>query len=181
MDAILSPHPATPPSVRMRLRAAANRVGDELVLRYVLEAPLDALRIPPPKPARPKHMLWRHTCFEAFVALVPGGPYHELNLSPSGEFAVYAFSTYRQNEPLAEDAISPGIVTTATRDGLELTARVALAPLSPGYEKAAVHVALSAVVEDASGGIVHFAAHHAGDQADFHHAAGFTLRLDPPA
>jgi len=180
MDAILAPHPTTPPAVRLRLRAAAERAGLELVLRYVLEAPLAGIRVPAPAPPRPKHLLWQHTCFEAFVALAPGGPYHELNLSPSGEFAVYAFRAYREGEPLAPDALSPGIVTTRAPDRLELAARIPLARLSASYEKASIHVALSAVIEDASGGIAYFAAHHAAQKADFHHAAGFTLRLDPP-
>lgn len=182
MEALLAPHPSTPPPCALVLRAGATRSrSGQLVLRYVLEAPLSGLRVPPPAAwPGPKHLLWQHTCFEAFVTLAPGGPYHELNLSPSGDWAAYAFGSYRLGEPLPPDALSPGIVATASPDRLELAAGIPLARLSEAYARAPIHVALCGVVEDVRGGLSYFALHHAGGQADFHHAAGFTLRLDPP-
>jgi hypothetical protein len=182
MDAILSPHPSTPPAVPLRLRASVARTPNgELTLRYVLEASAAEIRVPAAaaKPGQ-KHLLWQHTCFEAFVTLAPGGPYHELNLSPSGEWAAYHFSAYREGQPLPADALSPEIATTRGAERLELTARVPLASLSPAYVDAPIFLALCGVVEDVNGGISYFALRHVSEKADFHHAEGFTLRLEPP-
>jgi hypothetical protein len=182
MDAILSPHPSTPPEGKHRLRASATRTrAGDLALRYVLEGPLSEIRVPPAvdRPGQ-KHLLWQHTCFEAFVTLAPGGPYHELNLSPSGEWAAYGFHAHRQGGPLAADAIAPEIATVTSADRLALTALIPLARLSERYVEAPIHVALSGVVEDVRGSLAYFALHHVGEKADFHHPEGFTLRLDPP-
>jgi hypothetical protein len=182
LDAILCPHPSTQPGSSLRLRAGARRSPEgDLLLRFVLEAPMAQIRVPPAvsRPG-PKHLLWQHTCFEAFVALEPGGPYHELNLSPSGEWAVYGFSRYREGEALPPDTLAPGIATSASPDRLELTASIPLERLSKDYASAPIHLALCGVVEDVRGGISHFALRHLGEKPDFHHAESFTLRLDPP-
>jgi hypothetical protein len=182
MDAILSPHPAAPPAVPLRLRAGVTRSREgDLLLRFVLEAPLAQIRVPAAV-ALPgqQHQLWRHTCFEAFVTLAPGGPYHELNLSPSGEWAAYGFTRYREGKPLPPDTLAPGIATAVTGERLELTARIPLDRLSEDYGSAPVHLALSGVVEDERGGLSYFALRHVTEKPDFHHGEGFTLRLDPP-
>ena len=47
--------------------------------------------------------LWRHTCFEAFIAAAVRPEYWEYNLSPSGAWAAYHFTGYRAGmEPLGE-------------------------------------------------------------------------------
>jgi hypothetical protein len=178
----LRPHPATPPRVPIGLVVDVERTaGGELALRYALEAPLAEIRIPA-RAALPqqRHLLWQHTCFEAFVALAKGGPYHELNLSPSGDWAVYAFEAYREGAPLPGDALAPGIACSTTPGRLELSARIPLSSLSDSSAAAPLQLALSAVIEDVRGSISYFALHHAHEAPDFHHAEGFTLRLDAP-
>lgn len=181
-EADLLPHPATPSRVGLRVSARAARApGGVLVLRYVLEARLAELRIPPIVGAPGvRHGLWQHTCFEAFVTLAPGGAYHELNLAPSGEWAAYGFRAYREGTALAAEAFDPKIRTLASGAHLALTATVPLGALSSGYARAPIHVALSAVVEDDRGGIAYLALHHPPGSADFHHAEGFKARLDVP-
>ncbi len=183
MKVVLSPHPCTPAAFSLRLHAAAERTsGGELSLRYVLEAPLAQIRVPQ-RSERPSHrdLLWQHTCFEAFVGLAPGGPYHELNLSPSGDWAAYAFRAYREPAPAREPGPVPAILTSAAGECLLLAARVPLAGLSAAYAEEPIHLALSAVIEAESGELSYFALCHPGEKPDFHHAGSFTLRLDPPA
>ncbi len=182
LEAVLTPHPATPPRAGHRVRATVERSREgELALHYALRGPLAEVRIPAPVAApRQQHLLWQHTCFEAFLALARGGPYHELNFSPSGAWAAYAFRAYREGAPLASDAVEPEIAARTTEGGMVLTARLALGRLEEAYVEAPLHLALCAVIEDTQGDLSYFALHHPGQQADFHHAAGFTLRLDPP-
>ena len=77
-----------------------------------------ALRIPPPRAAARRDELWKHTCFEAFVAENAGDGYRELNFAPSGEWAMYSFTGYRPgHEPRPKRAVTPEILSGAQRCG----------------------------------------------------------------
>jgi hypothetical protein len=73
-------------------RAASGAIA----VTFILDADLERLRIPPRRKPRFADGLWRHTCFEVFVAQKGARAYREYNFSPSGEWAAYAFSSYRQ-------------------------------------------------------------------------------------
>ena len=76
---------------------------------------------------------------------------------------------------VAEGAIAaPAIDVQRTANGLALEARFALPPLSC-MELA---IGLSAVVEDADGGLSYWALRHPSAQPDFHLREGFVLSLD---
>lgn len=138
---------------------------------YVVSADVARLRIPPA--ARPARMdgLWRHTCFELFVAAKASTAYQEFNFSPSGDWAAYAFADYREAaEPL--ECAPPAIELRATGNALELEAALAYAPGGP------VRVGLSAVIEDADGVLSYWALRHPSPRPDFHHAASFVLEID---
>jgi hypothetical protein len=74
--------------------------GNILTLAFVLECDLSRLRIPEPRSSRRAGGLWQHTCFEVFVMAEDGPGYREFNFSPSGEWAVYAFRSYRDGGEL---------------------------------------------------------------------------------
>ncbi len=147
--------------------------GGVLPVGYFLEGDIAALRIPPPRPVRRTDGLWRHTCFELF-AMGEGDPaYVEFNLSPSGEWASYAFRGYREGgEPAAAPA--PGIEVSRTGERLVLRAAIAPALLPAGRP---LRLGLSAVVEEAGGMLSYWALRHPVSRPDFHHADGFALRL----
>ena len=67
-----------------------------LAITYAIEADAARLRVPPPRPPRIAHRLWRHTCCECFIAMEGRPEYHEFNLAPSGEWAAYVFAKYRE-------------------------------------------------------------------------------------
>src|SRR5579883_3653603 len=100
----LAPHPATSGGPVRRLAAGLELNADRtLRLRYVLDADLRQVRVPPPVPGAGRaDRLWAHTCFEAFVAAEDSPGYLELNLSPSGEWAAYRFRSYREGMAPAE-------------------------------------------------------------------------------
>ena len=154
--------------------------ADTLVLQYVLKAEMSGIRIPSPQPPGHADGLWKHTCFEAFVA-VPGMPgYYELNFSPSQQWAIYRFSGYReQMSPTDVTVLLPELNVRSFDDRLELDAVVRLSELPALEAGRTLKLALTAVVEDNSGRLSYWALKHAPGKPDFHHPDGFVLELTP--
>src|SRR5581483_4355265 len=118
-----------------------------------------------------------HTCFEAFIA-APGIPgYYELNFSPSGQWALYRFDSYRKGMSAAGVTASPELVIRRGDDRLELDATMSLRDLSALRDARALKLALTAVIEDDGGNLSYWALKHGPDKPDFHHADGFVLEL----
>jgi hypothetical protein len=174
----LACHPGTRSDAVRGVTARLQRTGTgDLKVTYLLEAELPRLRIPPPRDSRIGERLWQHTCFELFIARrMPA--YHEFNFSPSGEWAAYAFSRYRDGAPLADQALDPRVAMRIRADRLELEATVPLGHLSPQHTAARLSLAVSAVIEDAAGGLSYWALRHPPGKPDFHHPEAFALALD---
>lgn len=177
-------HPDAPmPSVRGIGVCARIAPDGALELVFRLAADLSALRIPPQAPAcGAADGLWRHTCFELFVAADASAGYHEFNLSPSGRWAAYAFDDYRVRAARVVPA-APTLQLTRGIDRLELVARIppqALPHTAPGT---ALRLAPTTVVEDGDGRLSYWALRHAPGRPDFHHRDGFALTFvtDAPA
>jgi len=144
------------------------------VLNFALIGDIAALRVPPPQPPRPADGLWRHTCCEVFIAGNDGG-YVEGNFSPSGEWAVYAFSGYRAGMSPAPE-LTPGITVIRHDAGrLELETVLPLAPLRRRLAGARWRVGFSVVAEHQAGALCYWALHHADGRPDFHHPDAFVL------
>src|ERR1700733_5142479 len=94
---VLTAHPSTPNgavrSARVQVRAEAP---DILVFHYSLDADMSRVSDPPIGAGHRSDLLWKHTCFEAFIASADGPGYHEFNFSPSHDWAIYRFSAYRE-------------------------------------------------------------------------------------
>ena len=108
--------------------------------------------------------------------------YHEFNFAPSGEWAAYAFSGYRNGPlvPLASDMLRPQIAVRSTDSRLELDSQVRLDALSSIHPRAPIRLGLAAVIE-ASDGFSYWALRHRADKPNFHDADGFALLLEPSA
>ena len=148
-------------------------------MTFRLEGDISRIRVPLPGVSRIGTQLWQHTCFEVFIAVDGQAAYHEFNFAPSGEWAVYAFSGYRNGGPLANEAMRPQIALRSTDSRLELDALVRLDVLSALHPYASLCIGLSAVIE-ASDGLSYWAIQHPAEKPDFHDAAGFALTLEPP-
>lgn len=162
----------------MLVRARAARGADgALQLHFAVHADPASLCLPQPvAPAGFADGLWQHTCFEAFVG-VPGLPrYHEFNLSPSGQWAAYAFAAYRQRDEAWQPAASPVITNHLEGDVLTLEAQIPSALLPTTV--ALFDISLTAVIECADGSLSYWALAHTGERPDFHQRASFTLRLE---
>ncbi len=148
-------------------------------MTFRLDGDIPRIRVPSPGAPRFATQLWRHTCFEAFIAVEGQPAYHEFNFAPSGEWAVYAFRGYRNGGPLANEMMRPHIAVRSTGSRLELDAVVRLDSLSAIHPRASLRIGLSAVIE-ASDGLSYWALRHPADKPDFHDADGFALLLEPP-
>ncbi len=171
----LAPHPSASRDVVRALEARVARAADgTLTLTYALEGDVSRLRLPPPGPPGRADGLWRHTCFEAFVAPQPGTRYLELNFSPSGQWASYAFEAYREGMAVAEDAEDAVITVRRAESALTVGASVRLSRLRG---VAPARVALAAVLEESGGRLSYWALEHPPGAPDFHHPCGFALQI----
>lgn len=169
----LLPHP-TSPLIPVLVTAECRSETHELVLHFRLRGDAGMVRWPDPGAIGRSDGLWRHTCFEAFVAGEHEAGYHEFNFSPSGAWAHYAFRAER--ERIADPAgPSPLIDRADHSDGVDLIAVLDHRALPPPPWR----LGLCAVLEDPSGRLAHCALHHPRPQPDFHQRDGWTMRLSP--
>src|SRR5271155_5346197 len=131
MNAVLTAHPSTPnDAVRnlgVELRAEES---DILVFQYSLDADMSRVRVPPSGAGGRADALWKHTCFEAFVAAADAAGYYEFNFSLSLDWAVYRFNAYREGMSPAELGQAPKISVRRHDDGIELESAVRLGHLA---------------------------------------------------
>ena len=120
-------HPSTLTETVRAIQVLVRRSASaELQLTFRLDGDISRIRIPPPSAPRINAELWRHTCFEAFIAVDGQQSYHEFNFAPSGEWCVYALSGYRNGGPVADETMRPHIAVRSTGTRLELDALVRL-------------------------------------------------------
>jgi hypothetical protein len=132
-----------------------------LTLGYTLKADMSRIRVGPEGVPGPADHLWKHTCFEVFVQPSGSRGYYEFNFSPTKQWAVYRFDSYRQGMTPMDMANPPDISIRPASDYLE------------------PKLALTAVVEEDSGRLCYWSARHPQGKPDFHHPDGFVFELQP--
>ena len=172
-------HPSTRAETVRAIQVLVRRSASELQMTFRLDGYIPRISVSPPGVPRINTELWRHTCFEAYIAVEGQPAYHEFNFAPSGEWCVYALSGYRNGGPVANEMMRPHMAMRSTGSRLELDAIVRLDVLSAIHARAVLRVGLSAVIE-ASDGLSYWAIRHPADKPDFHDADGFALLLEPP-
>jgi hypothetical protein len=115
--------------------------------------------------------LWRTTCLEAFMRQSEHGAYREWNFAPSGQWAAYDFSDYREGMKNAEVASAPYIRMEDNFTWWALGATIAV--------DAASHwdLGLSAVLEEKDGTKSYWALAHPLEKPDFHSPDCFVAKL----
>jgi hypothetical protein len=174
--AILSAHPLTPCDNIERIEVEARVTGGvDFILDYLLEGDMSSVRIAPGHSPRRSDGLWEHTCFEMFVACGSAG-YYELNFAPSGEWAAYRFTGYRQDMAPLSLANDPRVTIRQSVRRLELSASLRL-PQPDSRRPMSPRAAFAAVVEKEGGTLCYWAARHPAGKPDFHHPDAFVLEL----
>ncbi|NTV69060.1 MAG: DOMON-like domain-containing protein [Azonexaceae bacterium] len=168
-------HPAAPGALSCAIAISAEMcVGGGLVLSYRVTAPPADILVPAPQLPGPADGLWQHTCCEAFV-MEDGEGYREFNFSPSGQWAAYRFTGYRERDNAFTPAATPGITFTELTDGFELRANIPAALLPDGHSR---RLGLTAVIEAADASKSYWALAHCAAQPDFHVRQSFALTLN---
>lgn len=176
MQLNLIPHPSTPPTQPSKLwasvdYAAAFGATGTLNIWFGVGAPIGAFSIPESGGPTRKDELWRTTCFEAFLREESGEAYQEWNFAPSGDWAAYEFTGYREGMAQAEVGKPPYIRVEDNLTWWTLGATIAV-PSGLRYQ-----LGLSAVLEEKDGTKSYWALAHGGEKPDFHDAGCFTARL----
>jgi hypothetical protein len=178
VTAVLTPHPATRSDavrgLEVRLR---EEVPGILVFLYSLQADMSRIRVPETGAGVRADALWKHTCFEAFLAPADAPGYHEFNFSPSLDWAVYRFSSYREGMSPAEIGPAPKISVRRYDGGLELQSAVRLGDLADVRDAGHLRLALAAVIEEEDGRLSYWGLRHPAGKPDFHHSNGFALEV----
>jgi len=158
--------------------ARLKGVGNEkkVILTYSAGGALEKILWPASLTSMPqrKDELWKHTCFEAFIKPAGQDQYWEINLSPTGDWNVYRFSSYRQGMKREESIKALNPVFAKSGENGCLTCEVWIPEWKEAYE---LEVGLTSVMEEASGEISYWAITHTGSQPDFHLAESFTNRI----
>jgi len=174
----LACHPVLPctavRSISVRLQGMQN---GGLALAFQLTGDISQLRVPASALPRRTDRLWTHTCFEAFIGLQDQSAYYEFNLSPSSEWAAYAFHGYRAAAPFEPARSEPRIRAEQTEDTLALDSMLRLRELPLIASHTPLMLGLAAVIEDTTGALSYWALKHRPGRPDFHHADAFALAL----
>ena len=146
--------------------AGVKKHGEVLEFMYLLEGDIDDLLFPPPSPPIRTDGLWTSTCFEMFIGTGEVS-YVELNFAPSGQWAAYGFSKYR--EGMRELGLATPRISFA-RNRLVATVELAADAGSPFN--------MAAVIERKDGMRSYWAlAHPKGNRPDFHSRDCFVGKL----
>lgn len=176
MRRALTPHPSTPcPAVRALTVEVARNWREILSLRFEIDGDASAIAFAPKAASQRTDDLWKHTCFEAFIA--DGDGYHEFNFAPSTQWAAYSFDGYRTGMRDAE--IGTHLIHFRNDErGPVMTAEIDLTPLATLTARDAWRMNITAVIETTDGAKSYWAIAHPPGRPDFHHADGFVLDVE---
>ena len=165
---------AVPPSFS-GLDVSVAFVGDiGLAATYVCGVSIADVCLPPQTLPGMADELWRHTCCELFVGQRNAPDYREFNFSPSGQWAAYRFSAYRERRYFLPDT-SPQIQFSSDADGWRLQAMIP-ATLLATLDQTEIELSVATILESADGRLSYWALIHPRENPDFHHRGGFILR-----
>lgn len=155
--------------------ADLSEQGDHLLLQYKVLGPIDKILIPAPaKEARFHDLLWQSTCFEVFLQEGSQTAYEEWNFSPSGDWANFRFSEYRQRT-MENIPSHPPQDLKFSHDEHQIILEAKIPKKESGAHTHAPNFryGLTAILHLHSGMKQYWAMTHLSDQANFHLAASF--------
>jgi hypothetical protein len=173
----LVPHPSTaPPDPPFKVWANVEHAGSLAAVAttniwFGVGAPADRFLVPTSAEPQRRNELWKTTCFEAFLRPLGESMYREWNFAPSGDWAAYQFSAYREGMAEAEVSGAPYIRLEDNLTWWAVGATIAV-PADTNWE-----LGLSAVLEEKDGTKSYWALAHPSEKPDFHAPGCFVARL----
>ncbi len=160
----------------VEVTGSIDRSGNDLFLSYLLAGDIAQIAIPAPSnsPER-RNELWKRTCFELFMAPKGSPEYWEFNLSPSGDWNVYHFHSYRQGMREEQGFRMLPFKVVRNVDSLSLSMECKLSGIMG--DTVTIETGISAIVRTSNGKISHWALKHSGTKPDFHRRDVFEIKL----
>jgi hypothetical protein len=177
MQLNLVPHPSTSPaSPDFKVWATVEHAASLAAVAttniwFGVGAPAERFAIPESVEPSRADELWKTTCFEAFLRALGEGAYREWNFAPSGQWAAYDFSGYRENMAPAEVDAPPYVRMEDNFTWWALGATIAV-PADTKWQ-----LGLSAVLEEKDGTKSYWALAHPAGKPDFHDPGCFVAHL----
>ena len=178
MQLTLTHHPATPPGGQpFKIWATvdhANALGATATTNiwFGIGAPPSRFVIPRLTQPWRTDELWQTTCFEAFLQAPAHDEYREWNFAPTGNWAAYEFSGYREGGEWADVSSPPYIRMEDNFTWWTVGATIAV-PANVEWR-----LGLSAVLEEKDGTKSYWALAHSNEEKpDFHSADCFVAKL----
>lgn len=141
-----------------------------LMLRYRVDG-CESLVVPRFRGSGQADELWKTTCFELFL-YNGAGRYREFNFSPSGQWAQYSFSGYRNRDHDGGPGLRDAPVISHEQGASVFVQTVFI---DAAILESAERAALAAVIEEEGGRPSYWALAHNGLQPDFHDPFGFRV------
>jgi hypothetical protein len=171
-----SPLAATQPGADSTIHINITKSNQEIIAEFILRGDTQSIQWPATAGhTRPGTDLWKHTCFELFISQPGHRDYWEYNFSPSRQWAVYAFQSYRQ--PAAQSFTQTPIIEPPHQSDTEFALQVRFTPESP-LLKSPLNLGIAAIIETTDGQRHYYALRHCGNKPDFHLRESFVLDLD---
>ena len=165
----------------IEINGSIERRSNTLFAIYEIAGDLSKIIVPDKKimPSR-KYNLWEHTCFELFIAIKDLPKYWEFNFSPSGDWNVFYFETYRNEgfgNKLYEEGsfISLPFISQRGPEKLIVKIEFDLNVIVRNNEK--LYIGISAVVEFRNYGLSYWALKHCENKPNFHTRESFIISL----
>jgi hypothetical protein len=172
----LQPFPATSNLPQIEINGRVNRKGDLLSIEYQLFGDLNAISIDSPTstPRRQFH-LWEATCFEFFIGIPGDANYWEFNLSPSGNWAVFALDDYRQG--LRDELAFTSLPFKVDRypNYITLSLEFDLSELILAEQD--LEMSVTTVIKSSQDELSYWAIAHSSKEADFHLRNSFSIKM----
>lgn len=168
----LTPHKDT--SHGVEVTGALHRRDNHCSLWFMLRDPEGNVALSDLSPTR-QDQLWQHTCFELFFSGKGEERYWEMNMSPSGAWNMYSFSSYRAGMCREEKVHTLPSSVYKTNNSILLHCYFDIDSIV-GTE-GALDVGVSSVLALKNGDINYLALTHKKDKPDFHDREAFLLHI----
>jgi hypothetical protein len=175
-------HPSTPEDSLTGITIEVDSLTtDLLVLCYRIGGDIDRLELPAQAASKFQDELWKNTCLEAFIGFPDSEVYYEFNFSPSSQWAVYRFDSYRQGVTPLHPTPPPRVIVRRRDGSLEADIDIHLGAI-PGLTAEEIkgrelRLAMTAIMKNEQGRLSYWALAHPPGRPDFHHRDGFALAL----
>jgi hypothetical protein len=172
----LQPFPTASNVLHIEINGRVNRKDDILSIEYQLFGDLNAISIAPPAstPSRQFH-LWEATCFEFFIGIPGDANYWEFNLSPSGNWAVFALNDYRQG--LRDELAFASLPFKVDRYPNYITLSIEFDLSELILAEQDLEMSVTTVIKSSQDELSYWAINHRGKEADFHLRDSFSIKL----